>query len=617
MSFFRSIQFRLLLFFSLVAIIPIALVSIINLNTASELVEQEVQARQFETTEIIHDQVSLFIENIVHRLETMGRGSLSLQLERQEINNYIASYLEGESNIFRSAWLINAEGDEIGGIVAGRPIAFGDLANRREDEIFFRPQRGENYFSNVRLINGLPQISISVPIFDNLGNFAGVAGAVIELSEAWTTIEELELGANGYAMLLDRRGNIIVHRDASILNAGFNLGDAPPYAAALRASNLTVYQYQSPIAGEVIGSALPIEGPEWVLLVERPESEAYAAISQARSNIFLGLSVALIFAVGISFFLTRQLASPIISLRDIVQRFGAGNLSVRSSLKSGDEYQQLSEGFNTMAERLQNRIDEIDQKNKALQEANEKVLETARLKDEFLAVMSHELRTPLNAIIGFSGILLMDETLPEKQAFQVQRIETNSERLLNLINDILDISRIQAGRMSLNPTPLNIRKELNRIHEQLGILAKNKNLEFSHSVADDVPSLITVDEDALIKILTNLCSNAIKFTSYGSVVIEVSREERNLLIQVRDTGIGIPPHMYEIIFEEFRQVDGSSMRQYGGTGLGLAIVRRLSMAMGGSVTVKSRVNEGSNFTVTLPLLAESETNPVVDTEKAL
>jgi len=611
MTIFRRLQFRLLLVLIVVASIPIGVVSLINYRATTQLVTEEVEARQTEVTLIVSEQVTSFVQDIVNVLSAIGQGGFGLELSQSELNQYIGNYVissQTDKTIYKSIWLMDIDGNEIGGIINGIPIEAETFINRREDEIFFRPERGEIYFSNVRVINRTPEISLSVPIYDNDGSFIGVVGAIIDLETTWDVIRDLQLGQTGYAMLLDRRGNVMVHRDAAVVDARYNLADSLSFASALRNTPLDVYYYESPIGGDVIGSALPIVGPNWVLLVERPTNEAFAPISQAEQTIFLGLVIAILISILISLLLSRQIAHPIVSLRNIVSQFGAGALDIRSKIRSRDEIGQLSAGFNTMAERLKTRIDEINQKNQELQLANEKVLEASRLKDEFLAVMSHELRTPLSAILGFSGVLLMDGELTEPQAFQVQRIETNSERLLNLINDILDISRIQAGRMSFHPVPLSIRQVIRRIHEQLGVLAKEKKIAFTYSVAEDIPKHIMLDEDALIKIITNLCSNGIKFTHQGSVSIDVTREQNNLIIRATDTGIGIPAHMQDIIFEEFRQVDSSSRRSYGGTGLGLAIVRRLAVALGGKVTVKSKVNEGSIFTVTLPLVEKEEIN---------
>lgn len=605
MRLFRRLQFRLLLVLIVVASIPIGVVSLINYTTTTQLVTQEVEARQAEVTVIVSEQVTLFVRDIVTVLRAVGQGGFGLGLEKATLNDYIANYItssQREETIYKSIWLMDADGDEIGGIINGQPIETEFLVNRHEDEIFFRPQRGEIYFSNVRVINGTPEISLSVPIYGGAGEFMGAVGAIIDLETTWDVIRELQLGQNGYAMLLDRRGNVMVHRDVTVVDARYNLADIQPFASALRDTPVDVYYYDSVIGGEVIGSALPIQGPSWVLLIERPTNEAFAPISQASQNMWIGLVVAILISSLIGLWLSRQIARPIVALRNMVSQFGAGVLDVRSNIHTHDEIGQLSEGFNIMADRLKTRIDEINLKNEELQYANEKVLEASRLKDEFLAVMSHELRTPLSAILGFSGLLLMDGGLTGEQAFQLQRIETNSERLLKLINDILDITRIQAGHLSFHPISLDIRQMTQQIHEQLSILAKEKGIAFTYHIADNVPHQLILDEDAIIKIITNLCANGIKFTHNGSVSLNLSYENATLFIRTTDTGIGIPEHMQDIIFEEFRQVDSSSRRSYGGTGLGLAIVRRLVAAMGGRINVKSKVNEGSVFTVTLPLI---------------
>ena len=217
--------------------------------------------------------------------------------------------------------------------------------------------------------------------------------------------------------------------------------------------------------------------------------------------------------------------------------------------------------------------------------------------------MSHELRTPLNAIEGFTSIMLsgMGIDLSTRATEMVQRISSNSKRLLNLINDFLDLSRIEAGRLELVSTPVSLNVLADKWQSELGVLAEKKGLEFSVSVDPDLPPMILSDEDALSKIAVNLLGNAIKFTQQGKISMELSRTEDGWTMAVSDTGIGIPTHAREYIFEEFRQVDGSSKRLYGGTGLGLSLVQKLSRAMGGNVSLQSELGKGSTFTVTLPL----------------
>jgi signal transduction histidine kinase len=228
--------------------------------------------------------------------------------------------------------------------------------------------------------------------------------------------------------------------------------------------------------------------------------------------------------------------------------------------------------------------------------------ETNRFKDQFLAVMSHELRTPLNAIIGFLGILGMSKDLSERNRHMIQRARANADRLLALINDILDLSKIESGRLELIPTAVSPRELTERWQAQMEVLAKEKGLNFSVQVDQSLPDHLSADEDAVTKIATNLLGNAFKFTEKGEVSLKMSNQSGKWIIEVQDSGIGIPAHMHATIFEAFRQVDGSARRAHGGTGLGLSIVERLCKAMDGTIRVSSTVGEGSTFTVVLPLV---------------
>lgn len=230
-------------------------------------------------------------------------------------------------------------------------------------------------------------------------------------------------------------------------------------------------------------------------------------------------------------------------------------------------------------------------------------LEEALLfKDQFLATMSHELRTPLNAILGFSGIALAKGGLPPQATHMFERIKINSKRLLALINDILDISRINAKRITLVERPISLSALVTGWVNDLEQTVAEKGLEFSLELDPALPEKIVGDEERLTQITNNLLVNAVKFTETGSIKLAVSRLGADRWqIRVTDTGQGIPETWQHLIFEEFRQVDGSSRRKYGGAGLGLSIVQKLCMMMGGTVGVTSKLGEGSIFTIILPL----------------
>ncbi len=248
---------------------------------------------------------------------------------------------------------------------------------------------------------------------------------------------------------------------------------------------------------------------------------------------------------------------------------------------------------------------------KELQAAKRLAEENSRLKSEFLSTMSHELRTPMNAIEGFTSIMLSrmgGVEFNEKTERYITRVNVNSKRLLQLINDFLDLSRVESGRLELAYQPFSPVDLAKRWQAEIGILADKKNIGFELNIDPKLPEMVYGDEESISKIAINLLGNAIKFTEQGKVTLSLVNGGENWCISVADTGIGIPPHAREYVFEEFRQVDQTSKRKYGGTGLGLAIVQKYARTMGGIVTLQSEVGVGSTFTVTLPI--ESKLKPV-------
>ena len=222
-------------------------------------------------------------------------------------------------------------------------------------------------------------------------------------------------------------------------------------------------------------------------------------------------------------------------------------------------------------------------------------------KSQFLANMSHELRTPLSAIIGFTELVMTHskDVLPGRQYANLERILMNAQHLLSLINEILDLSKIEAGRIEIHPAEFALEPLVDLCLRTVEPLIKSDRLRLVKEIEPNLPMLFT-DEDRLKQILINLLSNAVKFTRDGAVTVTGRCQNREIVLAVQDTGIGIPEEALGQIFEEFHQVDSSSTRQYGGTGLGLAITRHLTQLLGGDITVQSRVGAGSTFTVRLP-----------------
>ena len=300
-------------------------------------------------------------------------------------------------------------------------------------------------------------------------------------------------------------------------------------------------------------------------------------------------------------------------LADEKVRVMAANL-----LESNQHLEAQTDELQEQAEVLQSQTEELSQQSEELQvqnielETQKKQLENAnRLKSEFLSNMSHELRTPLNSIIALSRVLTMQaqQKLTKEENRYLEIVERNGKRLLSLINDILDLSKIEAGKIEVNPKLILVSIMLNNIRESLLPIITKKNLEFKLNIAKNLPKIET-DENRLHQVLLNIINNSVKFTNRGKVEIIVSFDCEKINIIIKDTGIGIPQEDLPHIFEEFRQVDGSSSRQYEGTGLGLAIVRKMLKILGGEVEVVSDIGKGTVFTIILPLKWRGEIEQV-------
>jgi signal transduction histidine kinase len=304
--------------------------------------------------------------------------------------------------------------------------------------------------------------------------------------------------------------------------------------------------------------------------------------------VIVGTALAVYFVVGLYLSVRRTIDE----LAAATERMVKGDGRFAFEPPTRDELSAVAVSFNRIAGELVH--------------ARDQALEASRAKSSFLATMSHELRTPLNAILGFSGILMSGmvkggAALAPAQTELLQRIDSNGRRLRDVISDILDLAKIEAGRITVTPTEARPRQFVEEVVSSMRSLAIDKGIALEVSFAPTAPEVVLTDVRKVGQILTNLIGNAVKFTPSGGVYVEVSGDGTNCWqLAVRDTGIGIPPEAQAKIFETFRQADETDRREYEGTGLGLAIVRSLAEIMQGTVSLQSGVQQGSTFIVTLP-----------------
>jgi signal transduction histidine kinase len=283
----------------------------------------------------------------------------------------------------------------------------------------------------------------------------------------------------------------------------------------------------------------------------------------------------------------------------IVLLFAAWNRSMRKEIAVRQRVEQeLKRSRDHLTELLVERTARAAE----LGEAKERAEAADRLKSAFLATMSHELRTPLNSIIGFTGILLQELGGPinPEQRKQLTMVRSSSQHLLALISDVLDISKIEAGQMTVISEDFDFPAALHKVAGQIRPLAEKKGLDFGVDVSAEVGTL-TSDRRRVEQILLNLLSNAVKFTEQGRVELKVLREGENLVTRVTDSGIGIPAEEQERLFKPFHQIDTGLSRNYEGTGLGLSICSKLVGLLGGSIWVESTPGRGSTFGFKLPM----------------
>ena len=483
-------------------------------------------------------------------------------------------------------------------------------------------------------------IAAGHPIYDNTKKMIGIIGVDLSLEDISVFLHNLKVSPSGKVFIVENNGLLVANSSSekpftivngkaqrlNVLDSGDPLIKATAQYLQQKFGNfkqIDTSQEQDldfTLKGE--RQFVHVEpwhdklGLDWLVVVVVPESDFMAQINaNTRMTIILSI-VALLVATLLGMFTSQWITQPILKLSRASKAIAAGNLDQEVEIKGVKELGVLSQSFNQMALQLAESFEQleerVEQRTVELNSAKQTAEGANRAKSEFLANMSHELRTPLNAILGFTQLMHRDSSLTPQQQENLGIISRSGEHLLSLINDVLDMSKIEAGSIALNENDFDLYSMLDAIEEMFQLKAESQGLELLFELTPEVPQYVHTDERKLRQVLINLLGNAIKFTQKGGVILRVSAEcgehttyekfnpktqnpkPHTLLFEVEDTGSGIAPNEMESLFEPFVQTETGRKSQQG-TGLGLPISRKFVQLMGGDIEVNSVLGRGTSF----------------------
>lgn len=606
-----SIRLKLLIGFALLLLLS-SLIQGFSFSTIQQYLSTQITTiQQIEANDGANDITDFFTK--------LTSDSFGLaQLYNKDTNNFVpvAEYTIKNNTYIQQITVLSPLGRELASVTGSGPVQQNELMLELYTSPFSAALAGTPAISQVYYTadNNDPQIDTFYPIFNEAHVVIGVVKMEVNLEQLRSELIHIRLGNNGYVYVVDNNGLLISHpSDAYIMQRPI-LKSRTVIANALsnKKSTFSDDQYINEKNVHVIASAVKIPDYNWVVVFEQPISEAFSFFTFLRNLFIITLVVSLFLLLLVALFLSENLAGPIKKLQESAEQVESGRRIQIIEIETGDEIESLSHSFSSLINQLLQREHLLEIITSQLKNANEKLKALDELKSEFVSVASHELRTPMTSVKSYLWMALNGKggELNEKQKYYIERSYNSVNHLMRLINDLLNISRIEAGHISIIFQAVNLMKITQEVIDELFPRALELGILIDMQKDDSLP-LVLADPEKVKEVLFNLIGNSLKFTPRGgSIVITYSRKNDFVETRIIDNGAGILAEDMPKLFQKFGLIPGSyvtNQTSVGGTGLGLYICRSIIDLHHGEIKAQSEgKDKGATFSFTLKIYNDAE-----------
>ncbi len=593
---------ELIIFFLVISVVPLSAVVYISYDYGKEAIRESVMYNLLGATDNTGNAIDNWMDARKDDVRVIAQSRVTLASQREHFIEFLDTFEREHKGAYKEFYLLDLDGN----------ITFSNLdrtGNESGEIYFIEASKGKTYVSDVYQsgITGTPEIIITSPVSKN-GNIVAVLAARVSLENLYRIIEKIDIGKSGEVFIVNQNGDIIFHENRSRILLD-NIKNNFAVKEVTYEKN-GINEYVNYEGKNVLGSYYWMSLYRWGLVVEQNIDEAYAGVLML-GRVLVGISIlALMGVIFLAVIVSDSITRPVKSLEEGALGLIRGNFRP-IPVTSENEIGRLAQIFNSTAvelleirNKLENKIElankDLEKKNTELINANKELKKLDELKSNFLSLVSHELKTPLSSMKISTEYLESDANIDPVSRKEIHEIILrNIDRQTRLINDILDLSKIEAGKTELKFEIIGIRELADASYENIKQLALKKNISITLDIPNNL-SPIMADREKLIIVLNNLFENAVKFTpDKGSIILCAKEDDDGITVIMKDTGIGMENEKIEKIFDKFYQVDSSSRRKTGGCGLGLSISSEIIKAHESIISVESEPGKGSTFSFKL------------------